>query len=95
MKACFGHSEGAAGIHGALLAILAVQDVAAPPVMHSRSLNAYVMNAIADWKTSCNLTAIVPKVFICSVCGPCISIFSAAGNTKIVSLHQVRLASLR
>lgn len=62
MKACFGHTEGAAGIHGALLAMLAVQGSSAPPIMHSRSLNTYVTNAIADWKTSCNLTAIVPKV---------------------------------
>ena len=66
VKACFGHTEGAAGIHGALLAMLAVQNSAAPPIMHSRSLNAYVKNAIADWKTSCNLTAVVPKVPIIS-----------------------------
>lgn len=62
MKACFGHTEGAAGIHGALLALLAVQNSAAPPIMHSRSLNAYVKNAIADWKASCNVTAVAPKV---------------------------------
>ncbi len=62
VKACFGHTEGAAGIHGALLAIMAVQNSAAPPIMHSRSLNTYVQNAIADWKASCNLTAVVPKV---------------------------------
>ncbi len=62
MKACFGHSEGAAGIHGALLAVLAVQDCAAPPVAHARSLNAYVANALADWRAACNLTALVPKV---------------------------------
>ena len=61
MKACFGHTEGAAGIHGALLAILAVQDSVAPAIMHSRSLNPYVQNALADWKSSCNLLAHVPK----------------------------------
>ncbi len=62
VKACFGHTEGAAGIHGALLAMLAVQNSAAPPIMHLRRANAYVQNAIADWRASCNLTAVVPKV---------------------------------
>ncbi|KAK9803996.1 hypothetical protein WJX72_011444 [[Myrmecia] bisecta] len=61
VKACFGHTEGAAGIHGAMLAILAVQSAIAPPVMHSRSLNSYVSAALADWHKSCNLTAAIPK----------------------------------
>lgn len=62
MKACFGHTEGAAGIHGAMLPILAVQHQAAPAVMHLRGLNAYVSNAVADWRTTCNLSASAPKV---------------------------------
>ena len=36
VKACFGHTEGAAGIHGALLAIFAVQKRLAPAIMHMR-----------------------------------------------------------
>ena len=62
VKACFGHTEGAAGIHGAMLAILAVQQQAAPALMHLRTLNAYVSSAIADWTPSCNLSASAPKV---------------------------------
>ena len=62
VKACFGHTEGAAGIHGAMLAILAVRQQAAPAIMHLRTLNEYVSNAIAEWTSSCNLSATAPKV---------------------------------
>ena len=62
MKACFGHSEGAAGIHGALLALLAVARRAAPPVMHARSLNPYVDAAVADWRQLHGVIAVVPRV---------------------------------
>ena len=62
VKACFGHTEGAAGIHGAMLAILAVQQQASPALMHLRTLNAYVSSAFADWTPSCNLSASAPKV---------------------------------
>lgn len=70
MKACFGHTEGAAGIHGAMLAVLAVQQLAAPAIMHLRGLNAYVSTAIADWKTTCNLTAAAPKASSPTTCVP-------------------------
>ena len=62
VKACFGHSEGAAGIHGALLALLAVAKRAAPPVVHARSLNPYVDAAVADWRQTHGVTAMVPRV---------------------------------
>lgn len=62
MKACFGHSEGAAGIHGGLLALLAVAKRAAPPVMHARSLNPYVDAAVADWRQTHGVIAVVPRV---------------------------------
>ena len=62
VKACFGHTEGAAGIHGAMLAILAVQQQAAPAIMHLRALNAYVSSAVAEWTSSCSLSAVAPKV---------------------------------
>lgn len=62
VKACFGHTEGAAGIHGAMLAILTVQQQAAPALMHLRAFNAYVSTAIAEWASSYNLNATAPKV---------------------------------
>lgn len=62
VKACFGHTEGAEGIHGAMLAILAAQQQAAPAIMHLCGLNAYVSSAISEWQSSCNLSAAAPKV---------------------------------
>lgn len=48
-KACFGHTEGTAGIHGSLTAVLARRQQAAPPVMQNRNLNPYVASAFAEW----------------------------------------------
>ncbi len=62
MKACFGHTEGAAGIHGALLAVTAAQAAAAPPVMHARSLNPYVSAALSDWRARCRVAPVIPRV---------------------------------
>ncbi len=49
-KACFGHTEGTAGAHGALAAALVLAQHAAPPVMHARSLNPYVASAFEEWR---------------------------------------------
>ena len=62
MKACYGHTEGAAGIHGAMLAVLAVQARGVPSVMHSRQLNPYVDAALGDWQAASNVTDIIPRV---------------------------------
>lgn len=35
---------------------------AAPAVMHARILNPYVSAALADWGTSCHVTAVIPRV---------------------------------
>ena len=60
-KACFGHTEGTAGIHGAAIAMLASQLHAAPPIMHSRSLNPYVSSAFDEWRTKFNVQPAVNK----------------------------------
>ena len=62
VKACYGHTEGAAGIHGAMLAVLAVQGRGVPSVMHSRQLNPYVDAAVGDWQAASNVTGIIPRV---------------------------------
>ena len=49
-------------MHGGLLALLAVAKRAAPPVMHARSLNPYVDAAMADWRQTHGLIAVVPRV---------------------------------
>lgn len=65
MKACYGHTEGAAGLQGALCSVLSMQMAAAPPVMHLRNLNPYVSAALADWSTTKNLQAFTPRVRAC------------------------------
>ena len=49
-KACYGHTEGAAGLTGALLAAQTLSSASAPAVMHLRAANAHVESALADWR---------------------------------------------
>eukprot|EP00887_Chlorella_sp_A99_P003362 scaffold26.g3362.t1 len=49
VKSCYGHTEGTAGVTGALLAIQAASHEAVPPVMQLRTMNAYVEAALSDW----------------------------------------------
>jgi acyl carrier protein len=60
-KACFGHTEGAAGIHGALAAILGLQRQTAPPVMHARTLNPYVSSALVEWQEKHLVNPNIPR----------------------------------
>lgn len=62
VKACYGHTEGVAGIHGALLSILTANSRAAPPIMHLRTVNPYVSSALSDWRGESRVEAIVPRV---------------------------------
>ena len=48
-KACYGHTEGAAGLTGLLLAACMAGQQAAPAIMHLRNTNPYVEAALADW----------------------------------------------
>ena len=50
VQACFGHTEGAAGITGLLLAASGLQMVAHVPVAHLCGINPYVAAAIGDMK---------------------------------------------
>ncbi|KAK9843587.1 hypothetical protein WJX84_002747 [Apatococcus fuscideae] len=61
VKACYGHSEGSAGAHGALLALSVLQQQAAAPTMHLRNLNPYVEAAFADTKRACNASTMPPR----------------------------------
>lgn len=60
-KACFGHTEGTAGIHGAMLAVLGLQAAATPPIMHSRALNPYVASAFEEWRSRLTVQSLVPR----------------------------------
>ncbi len=57
VKACFGHTEGAAGLTGALLAAQSLNRVCAPAVMHLRTPNAYVEAALGDWRKQQRISA--------------------------------------
>eukprot|EP00887_Chlorella_sp_A99_P003340 scaffold26.g3340.t1 len=48
-KSCYGHTEGAAGLSGLLLAMSAQRQEATAPIMHLRSVSPYVEAALADW----------------------------------------------
>eukprot|EP00887_Chlorella_sp_A99_P003341 scaffold26.g3341.t1 len=66
VKSCYGHTEGTAGVTGALLAIQAVIHEAVPPVMHLRTMNAYVEAALDDWgkprpRQATGLAANIPR----------------------------------
>ena len=61
-KACYGHTEGTAGLHGALLAVHVLQHCTAPPVQHNRELNPYVAAALKDWHSSSNITCCINRV---------------------------------
>jgi len=51
-KAVYGHTEGAAGVHGALAALFAARTRTAPPMLHARALNPYVVAALSKYWVS-------------------------------------------
>ena len=58
-KSCYGHTEGAAGLTGLLLALQSSRAKAVPPVMHLRNWNPNVAAALDTWQTKNKLTASV------------------------------------
>lgn len=52
MQACYGHTEGAAGLTGALYALGALAQAQAPGIMCLRDVNPYVSSALHDWGAS-------------------------------------------
>ena len=62
VKSCYGHTEGAAGLTGLLMAAQAASQRCAAPVMHLRSINPYVEAALGDWhKGSGHLAGAIPR----------------------------------
>lgn len=61
IKACYGHTEGAAGLTGLLLAAHCSVQVCSPPVMHLRNNNTYVEAALRDWTRNSRLCAAIPR----------------------------------
>jgi len=52
IKSCYGHTEGAAGLTGLLLAAAVQQQQLAPPVVNLRGLNPYVSAALGAFRKS-------------------------------------------
>ena len=51
LQACYGHTEGTAGITGLLLAASAMREAASAAVVNLRDVNPYVAAAISDMKS--------------------------------------------
>lgn len=62
VKSCYGHTEGAAGLTGTLLAMQSLLNKAGAPVLHLRNMNPYVESTFADWKSFHQLTPVIPRV---------------------------------
>lgn len=61
VKACYGHTEGAAGVTGALLASSELRIQSRPAVMHLRTMNPYVEAALQDWRKSSGAEASIAR----------------------------------
>ncbi|KAK9829172.1 hypothetical protein WJX72_004291 [[Myrmecia] bisecta] len=60
-KACFGHTEGTAGVTGVLLAVKTLQQASAAPILHLRNVNPYVEAAVTDWQSKHRLSGIIVR----------------------------------
>ena len=61
MQACFGHTEGTAGVTGALMAAGALARDMAPGITNLRDVNPYVEAAAADWRAGGGRAAVFPR----------------------------------
>ena len=61
MQACYGHTEGTAGVTGALLALTSLQQQARTPILNLRNLNPYVAAAFGDWASHGGASATAPR----------------------------------
>ncbi|CAL8465605.1 g5141 [Coccomyxa elongata] len=61
VKACYGHTEGAAGVTGAFLAITALRERCAPAIMGLRNMNPYVAAALGDWEKRSGRQPLLPR----------------------------------
>ena len=60
-KSCYGHTEGTAGLTGALLAAASLQQQACAPIANLRLVNPYVSAALADWRSRHGVPAALPR----------------------------------
>jgi hypothetical protein len=56
-KSCYGHTEGTAGVTGALLAAMSLPRRQLAPIVNLRGLNPYVAAALGDWRSRHSVAA--------------------------------------
>lgn len=61
VQACYGHTEGAAGVTGAFLAVEALRNRTAPGITGLRETNPYVAAALADWRRRSGRSPLLPR----------------------------------
>ena len=61
MQACYGHTEGAAGTTGLLLATQSISQRSAAGIMCLRDMNPYVSAAVADWTKRTGHAPLLPR----------------------------------
>ena len=61
VKSVFGHTEGAAGLTGLLLAHAHLVTSCQPSIMHLRGVNPYVQAALQDWRKSHSAEAVIGR----------------------------------
>ena len=61
MQACYGHTEGAAGTTGLLLAIKSMSQCSAAGIMCLRNMNPYVSAAVDDWAKRAGHAPMLPR----------------------------------
>ena len=84
-KACFGHTEGAAGLTGALLALQPLAHALCSPIMHLRALNPYVTAALGGWARHGPqaLSAALPRLLLPGHMSPGLSGTSSFGMSGV------------
>ena len=60
-QACYGHTEGGAGVTGMLMAVSALGGSESPGIMCLRGLNPYVGAALEDWGKATGTPPLAPR----------------------------------
>ena len=84
VQASYGHTEGTAGITGALLAVSALQTAMAPGIVNLISMNPYVAVAIEDWGARQGMAALLPRQT-----GPAIYHVKVILTAKVVIIYTI------
>ena len=61
LQACYGHTEGAAGTTGLLLAMQSVTQRSAAGIMCLRDVNPYVSAAVSEWAKRAGQGQLLPR----------------------------------